>query len=69
MPQDLDAQYGLALTNGIPVSFATVGNQTTDGVNGIIDLAHFLLAKPILPTVVSFAIGGNENTLTKAMAT
>ena len=61
-------QWALALTNGIPVTYLAIGDETTDGVNGLVDLVNFLLSKPSPPTVVTLALGENENTLTETLA-
>ena len=62
-------QYAISLVNRIPTTFVSIGQTTSDGVNGLIDLSTFLVEQSSPPTVVTFNFGQNENGLTRGAAT
>ena len=62
-------EWALSLTNEIPLTFVSVGNRTTDGANGLLDLIHFLAGLPTPPTVVTFNFGENENLMSQSVVT
>ncbi|KAK7682815.1 hypothetical protein QCA50_014199 [Cerrena zonata] len=40
---NLDIQYTVGLATGVPVTFVSVGNDTTDGALGFLDVVEYLL--------------------------
>ncbi|KAG0239376.1 peptidase S8/S53 domain-containing protein [Mortierella sp. GBAus27b] len=61
----LDVQYSVGITNGIPVTFVSVGNNDTKGFD---DLSTYILGKTQLPTVLAISYGVNEEFITQSVA-
>lgn len=52
--QNLDIQYTVGLATGVPVTFFSVGNDTTDDSLGFLDIVDHLMNKTSPPQVSSF---------------
>ncbi|KAJ7626137.1 family S53 protease [Roridomyces roridus] len=68
---DLDVQYTVGIASGVPVTFISVGFDSTDGIDGFIDIVNYIMAMPAAtrPTVLSSSYGFNENELSLSVAT
>ncbi|KAJ7195123.1 family S53 protease [Mycena pura] len=67
---DLDIEYTVGLAGGVPVTFISVGDFSTDDVDGFIDIANAILAEPraTRPTVLTTSYGFNEEDLPLSLA-
>ncbi|KAJ7656335.1 family S53 protease [Mycena polygramma] len=65
----LDTQYTVGLATNVPVTFVSIGNQTTDGdLIGFLDIVNFLSAEDNVPQVMTTSYGENESGLSPALA-
>ncbi|KAJ7831014.1 family S53 protease-like protein [Mycena olivaceomarginata] len=67
---DLDTQYTIGLATKVPVTFISVGENNSDGVDGFIDIINSLLAQPAgtRPKVLSTSYGFDETDLSRPVA-
>ncbi|KAF7365967.1 Family S53 protease [Mycena venus] len=67
---DLDIQYTVGVASGVPVSFISVGDNTQDGISGMIDIVNSILTTPAAqrPTVLTTSYGFNEQDLPASLA-
>jgi len=66
---DLDTQYTIGVASGVPVTFISVGENNSDGIDGFLDIINFLISESSRPQVLTTSYGFNENELTRAVAT
>ncbi|KAJ7062765.1 family S53 protease-like protein [Mycena amicta] len=69
---NLDIQYTIGLATGVPVQFISVGPQTSDGVEGFIEIINTLITEETgnpRPSVLTISYGFDEDELSPAMAT
>lgn len=64
----LDVQYTVGLASGVPVTFYSVGEDSSDDLDGFLDLANYILAQDQPPTVFSTSYGFNEDTIWSELA-
>ncbi|KAJ6514898.1 family S53 protease [Mycena vitilis] len=65
----LDTQYTVGLATDVPVTFVSVGSQTTDGdLIGFLDIVNFLSAEDTVPQVMTTSYGENEADVSPALA-
>ncbi|KAF9049212.1 family S53 protease [Hymenopellis radicata] len=48
--QNLDIQYTVGVATGVPVTFVSVGRQSSDGVGGFLDVFNVLISQDVPPT-------------------
>ncbi|KAF8142689.1 family S53 protease [Mycena galopus ATCC 62051] len=67
---DLDIEYTVGIASGVPVTFISIAFETTDDVDGFIDIVNFILKEEAStrPTVLTTSYGFNENQLTRPVA-
>ncbi|OBZ75872.1 Tripeptidyl-peptidase sed3 [Grifola frondosa] len=65
---DLDIQYTVGLATGVPIVFISVGEETTDGVDGLLDIINFLLNESAPPHVLTTSYGANEGDFSRMLA-
>ncbi|CCM03036.1 uncharacterized protein FIBRA_05153 [Fibroporia radiculosa] len=58
---DLDIQYTIGLATNVPVTFMSVGVDTSDGVFGFLDTANYFLNEDSPPSVITTSYGDNED--------
>ncbi|KAF8911770.1 family S53 protease [Mucidula mucida] len=66
---NLDIQYTVGVATGVPTVFVSVGDRTTDGVDGFLDIINFLNAQSAPPQVLTTSYGFDETDLPAATAT
>ncbi|KAJ7093501.1 family S53 protease [Mycena epipterygia] len=67
---DLDTQYTIGLATGVPITFISVGESNTDGVDGFMDIITALIkeATGTRPNVLTTSYGFDESDLSRAVA-
>jgi len=60
---DLDTQYTVGIASGVPVTFYTVGESNSDGIDGFIDIVTSMEAQSTVPHVWTTSYGFNEQDL------
>jgi tripeptidyl-peptidase-1 len=65
----LDIQYTVGVAQGVPVTFISTGFDYTDGLNGFLDMANYLLAMDVPPQVLTTSYAFNERDLDIGLAT
>lgn len=65
---NLDTQYTVGVASKVPVTFISVGDDNSDGLDGFIDEANFLLGQDSPPTVLTTSYGFNEDEITLDLA-
>ncbi|KAJ7142513.1 family S53 protease [Mycena epipterygia] len=67
---NLDIEYTVGIASGVPVTFISVGSNSTDDVGGFIDIVNALLAETDdeRPKVLSTSYGFNEEDITAPIA-
>lgn len=68
MLQNLDIQYTVGVASGVPVTFISVGENNSDGIDGFLDIINTLIAETTPPTVLTTSYGFNEPDLTSSVA-
>ena len=58
---NLDIQYTVGVASKVPVTFISVGENNSDGLDGFIDEANFLLGQSSPPNVLTTSYGFNED--------
>ncbi|PBK67922.1 family S53 protease-like protein [Armillaria solidipes] len=66
---NLDIQYTVGIATGVPTIFISVGDSSTDGVSGFLDLIDALNAEPSPPQVLTTSYGFDETDLPTSIAT
>ncbi|KAK0449571.1 family S53 protease-like protein [Desarmillaria tabescens] len=66
---NLDIQYTIGVATGVPTFFISVGDSTTDGLDGFLDIINFLLAETSPPQVLTTSYGFDETDLPASAAT
>ncbi|KAF8989843.1 family S53 protease [Hymenopellis radicata] len=66
---NLDIQYTVGVATGVPTVFVSVGDSTTDGLDGFLDIINFLNAQSAPPQVLTTSYGFDETDLSAATAT
>lgn len=66
---NLDIQYTVGLAADVPVVFVSVGNQTTDGAQGFLDIILHLAQSKKPPQVLTTSYGFNELALSPQLET
>ncbi|KAF5352136.1 hypothetical protein D9758_009234 [Tetrapyrgos nigripes] len=64
---NLDVQYTLGLATDVPTVFITVGNQSSDGAGGFLDLIDTLNAESAPPQVLTTSYSFDEGDLGSAL--
>ncbi|KAJ7144398.1 family S53 protease-like protein [Mycena epipterygia] len=66
---DLDVQYTIGIATGVPVTFLSVGESNSDGLNGFLDLANALIAEATgtRPNVLTTSYGWDELAISRAV--
>ncbi|KAF8575000.1 family S53 protease [Ramaria rubella] len=64
---NLDIQYAIGLASNVPVTFISVGDDITDGVDGLLDNVNFLLAESAPPQVYSTSYADDEDNVSQAL--
>ncbi|PCH39552.1 family S53 protease-like protein [Wolfiporia cocos MD-104 SS10] len=57
---NLDTQFTVGVATDVPVIFLSVGENSTDGVFGFLDVANDILNNDTLPSVITTSYGSNE---------
>ncbi|KAK0438201.1 family S53 protease [Armillaria borealis] len=57
---NLDIQYTVGVATGVPTIFVSVGDSSTDSINGFLDIINALNAEPSPPQVLTTSYGFNE---------
>jgi tripeptidyl-peptidase-1 len=65
---DLDVQYTVGVATGVPVTFFSVGESNTDGIDGFLDIMTLINKQTNPPHVLTTSYGFDEPDLTSAMA-
>ncbi|KAI0046415.1 family S53 protease [Auriscalpium vulgare] len=65
---NLDTQYTVGVATGVPVSFISVGGDSTDGVFGFLDIVNYLGSLASVPTTFTTSYGADEYELTAGIA-
>ncbi|KZT10837.1 family S53 protease-like protein [Laetiporus sulphureus 93-53] len=66
---NLDIQYTVGLATDVPVTFISVGEDTSDGdLGGFLDIINFLLNEDSPPAVLTTSYGDNEENIPIKMA-
>ncbi|KAJ6482695.1 subtilisin-like protein [Mycena sanguinolenta] len=67
---NLDTQYTIGLATGVPVTFLTVGNDTTEAsfFTSLIDTTTFLASADDPPSTLTTSYGDNESNLGSSLA-
>lgn len=65
---NLDVQYTVGLASGVPTTFYSVGAETSDDLDGFLDLANYILGQDQPPTVFTTSYGFNEDTIWSELA-
>ncbi|KAK0496438.1 family S53 protease [Armillaria luteobubalina] len=66
---NLDIQYTIGVATGVPTFFISVGDSTTDGLDGFLDIINFLNAEANPPQVLTTSYGFDETDLPASAAT
>ncbi|KAF8186085.1 family S53 protease-like protein [Mycena galopus ATCC 62051] len=68
---NLDTQYTIGLATGVPVTFLTVGNDTTEAsfFTSLVDTTTFLASAANPPNTMTTSYGDNESNLGSSLAT
>ncbi|KAF9269034.1 family S53 protease-like protein [Marasmius fiardii PR-910] len=66
---NLDIQYTVGVASGVPTTFISVGDSSTDGVDGFLDIINFLQAQSAPPQVLTTSYGFDERDLGSTLAT
>jgi tripeptidyl-peptidase-1 len=67
--QNLDIQYTVGVATGVPTFFISVGDSSTDGVDGFLDIINFLNGESRPPQVLTTSYGFDERDLGATLAT
>ncbi|KAJ6567945.1 family S53 protease [Mycena vulgaris] len=67
---NLDVQYTIGLATGVPITFISVGESNTDGLDGFMDIITTLIneAAATRPHVLTTSYGFDESDLTRPVA-
>ncbi|KAJ7436000.1 family S53 protease-like protein [Mycena galericulata] len=67
---DLDIQYTVGVATGVPITFISVGENNSDGVNGFMDIITALISQSAgnRPNVLTTSYGFDEDTLSRSLA-
>ncbi|KIK66624.1 hypothetical protein GYMLUDRAFT_257458 [Collybiopsis luxurians FD-317 M1] len=63
-----DIQYTVGVATGVPVTFINVGPNTTDGIDGFLDMMDYLNAQTSPPHVLTTSAGLSEPEVTSVLA-
>ncbi|KAK0214212.1 family S53 protease [Armillaria nabsnona] len=66
---NLDIQYTVGVATGVPTIFVSVGDSSTDGVNGFLDIINALNADASPPQVLTTSYGFDETDIPSSIAT
>ena len=66
--QNLDIQYTVGVASKVPVTFVSVGENNSDGIDGFLDIINFLIAMKTPPTVLTTSYGFDEPDLPSNLA-
>ncbi|KAK0214424.1 family S53 protease-like protein [Armillaria fumosa] len=66
---NLDIQYTVGVATGVPTVFISVGDRTTDGVSGYLDIINFLNGEANPPQVLTTSYGLDETGISSSIAT
>ncbi|KAF8148116.1 family S53 protease-like protein [Mycena galopus ATCC 62051] len=68
---NLDTQYTTGLATGVPITFISVGEDNSDGVDGFLDIITTLIkeATGTRPNVLTTSYGFDESDLSRSVAT
>ncbi|EKM58698.1 uncharacterized protein PHACADRAFT_207484 [Phanerochaete carnosa HHB-10118-sp] len=66
---NLDTQYAISVSQGVPTTFISVGENNHDGpeLSGFLDIILFLLGESNPPQVLTTSYGGNENMVSRLL--
>ncbi len=56
LAQNLDIQYTVGVATGVPNFFISVGDSSTDGLDGFLDIINFLNAEASPPQVCCYLL-------------
>ncbi|KAK0214443.1 family S53 protease-like protein [Armillaria fumosa] len=65
---NLDIQYTIGVATGVPTVFISVGDDSTDGVDGFLDIINFLNSQPNPPQVLTTSYGFDETGFPSSLA-
>ncbi|KAJ6556721.1 Pro-kumamolisin, activation domain-containing protein [Mycena sp. CBHHK59/15] len=67
---NLDTQYTIGVATGVPITFISVGESNTDGVDGFLDIITKLISEATgtRPNVLTTSYGFDESDLSRAVA-
>ncbi|KAJ3986155.1 family S53 protease-like protein [Lentinula detonsa] len=65
---NLDMQYTVGLATNVPVTFISVREDNTDGIEGFLDLMNYINAQRTPPSVLTTSYGFDERDLTRPIA-
>ncbi|KAF8488535.1 family S53 protease-like protein [Gautieria morchelliformis] len=65
---NLDIEYTVGVAGGVPVTFISVGPDSTDGINGFLDIINALLNEASPPQVLTTSYGFNEPLIPPSIA-
>jgi tripeptidyl-peptidase-1 len=60
---NLDTQYTIGIASGVATTFFTVGENTTDGIGGYIDIVNSMENQATIPNVWTTSYAFNEENL------
>ncbi|PBK70051.1 family S53 protease [Armillaria solidipes] len=65
---NLDIQYTVGIATGVPTIFISVGDSSTDGVDGFLDMINFLNAEANPPQVLTTSYSFDETDISGSVA-
>ncbi|KAJ7836268.1 family S53 protease [Mycena olivaceomarginata] len=65
---NLDIQYTIGVATGVPVTFISVGENGSDGLDGFLDIITTLINESNRPSVLTTSYGFDESDLTRPVA-
>ncbi|KAK0186035.1 family S53 protease-like protein [Armillaria mellea] len=65
---NLDIEYTVGIATGVPTVFISVGDSSTDGVDGFLDILNFLNAEASPPQVLTTSYGFDETDIPASVA-
>ncbi|KAK0441344.1 family S53 protease-like protein [Armillaria borealis] len=65
---NLGIQYTVGIATGVPTIFISVGDSSTDGVDGFLDMINFLNAEASPPQVLTTSYGFDETDISGSVA-
>ncbi|KAF8585820.1 family S53 protease [Ramaria rubella] len=65
---NLDTQYTVGVAGGVPVTFISVGERNTDGIDGFLDIINALINETSPPQVLTTSYGFDEPDITSSIA-